>query len=60
LRLVLKRPGLDVRFVLPAEAGSYHEGDDAVMVVTDLGQTYTLAEWQEIVRRRRAAAGPAK
>jgi hypothetical protein len=60
LRLVLQRPGLDVRFVLPAEAGSYHEGDDAVMVVTDLGQTYTLAEWQEIVRRRRAAAGPAK
>jgi hypothetical protein len=49
LRLVLHQPDLDVRFILPAEGGDVPE--DQVMIVTELGRTFTFPQYQ-LVRAR--------
>jgi hypothetical protein len=49
LRLVLHQPDLDVKFILPAEGGDIPQ--DQVMIVTELGRTFTPPQY-ELVRAR--------
>ena len=49
LRLVLHQPDLDVQFILPAEGADIPE--DQVMIVTELGRTFTFPQYQ-LVRAR--------
>ncbi|HET6349164.1 MAG TPA: hypothetical protein VFH88_08780, partial [Candidatus Krumholzibacteria bacterium] len=50
LRLVLRQPQLDVEFLLPAQSTDVPE--EQVMVVTELGQAYTVAQYRMIAPYR--------
>jgi hypothetical protein len=45
LRLVLNQPHLDVRFVPPAQKPVANDPNETVILVTELGECYTPAEW---------------
>jgi len=50
LRLALQQPGLDVQLGVLKSAGSLPES--GIMILTDLGHTFTTAEWRAMMTRR--------